>query len=447
MNLTHAATIAAIATPPGRGGIGVIRVSGTRTAEIARAVLGKAPAPRQATYSAFRDSDTQPIDDGIALFFPAPHSLTGEDVLELQGHGGPVIMDMLLKRVLTLGARPAGPGEFSERAFLNGKLDLAQAEAIADLIDSHTEQAARSALRSLHGAFSSKIHRLVEALIELRSYVEAALDFPDEEIDFLAEESVNQRLQTLKQQLAGTFDQARQGSILREGMTLVIAGRPNAGKSSLLNRLATSDVAIVTEVPGTTRDALRQDIQIDGMPLQIIDTAGLRESTDPLEREGIRRAWAEIEAADLILLVVDQTFGMGNEERTILKQLPKHRPVLTIWNKIDLGDKPAGKRKNIVYVSALTGAGFDALRDALKDQIGYHAAPEGIYLARRRHLVALHRASEALESADGHLRTCQAGELLAEDLRAAQDALSEITGTFTSEDLLGRIFSSFCVGK
>ncbi|HKF96480.1 MAG TPA: tRNA uridine-5-carboxymethylaminomethyl(34) synthesis GTPase MnmE, partial [Gammaproteobacteria bacterium] len=352
-----------------------------------------------------------------------------------------------LKRVLTLGARPARPGEFSERAFLNGKLDLAQAEAIADLIDSHTEQAARSALRSLHGAFSSKIHRLVEALIELRSYVEAALDFPDEEIDFLAEESVNQRLQTLKQQLAGTFDQARQGSILREGMTLVIAGRPNAGKSSLLNRLATSDVAIVTEVPGTTRDALRQDIQIDGMPLQIIDTAGLRESTDPLEREGIRRAWAEIKAADLILLVVDQTFGMGNEERTILKQLPKHRPVLTIWNKIDLGDKPAGKRKNIIYVSALTGAGFDALRGALKDQIGFHAAPEGIYLARRRHLVALHRASEALESADGHLRTCQAGELLAEDLRAAQDALSEITGTFTSEDLLGRIFSSFCVGK
>jgi tRNA modification GTPase len=440
-------SIAAIATPAGRGGIGIVRISGKKAAEIAKAMLSIVPKPRQAVYGSFRDTDGQAIDEGIALFFSAPFSFTGEDVLELQGHGGPVIMDMVLKSVLALGARLARPGEFTERAFLNEKLDLAQAEAIADLIESHTEQAARSAIRSLHGEFSSAIHRLVEGLIDLRSYVEAALDFPDEEIDFLAEDAVTARLRALRERLNDVREQARQGNLLREGMTLVIAGRPNTGKSSLLNRLAGTETAIVTEIPGTTRDVLRHDIQIDAMPLRIIDTAGLRESADPVEQEGVRRAWAEIESADLILLMVDDTCGMGAEEQAILSRLPERVPVLMIWNKIDLGDKPAGRREDTVYISALTGSGLDALREALKEHMGYRANPEGVYLARRRHLVALQSAGQALERADELLKTRQAGELLAEELRAAQQSLSEITGAFTSEDLLGRIFSSFCVGK
>lgn len=356
-------------------------------------------------------------------------------------------MDVVLKSALALGARPARPGEFSERAFLNDKLDLTQAEAIADLIDSRTEQGARCALRSLRGEFASEIHGLVEDLIQLRSYVEAALDFPDEEIDFLAEDAVAGRLHVLEKHLDDIREQARQGSLLREGMTVVIAGRPNAGKSSLLNRLAAYDVAIVTEIPGTTRDVLRTEIQLDGMPLRIIDTAGLRDSADPVECEGIRRAWAEIENADVILLVVDETFGMGDEEQAIVGKLPARVPLLTIWNKIDLGCKPPSKQGNVVYLSALTGAGLDTLRGALKDHMGYRANPEGVYLARRRHLVALQSAGEALGRANELLHTRQAGELLAEELRVAQQALSEITGAVTSEELLGRIFSSFCIGK
>jgi len=449
--LTHsvalAETIAAVATPPGRGGIGVVRVSGPNTAEIAITLLGSLPSPRVATYQAFRDAQGHPIDAGIALFFPRPNSFTGEDVLELQGHGGPVVMDMVLNSVVAAGARIARPGEFSERAFLNNKLDLAQAEAIADLIDSHTEQAARGALRSLHGDFSSAIHDLVDSLIELRGFVEAALDFPDEEIDFLADDTVAQRLRALRERLDGVLDSARQGSLLREGLSIVIAGRPNAGKSSLLNRLAATDIAIVTELPGTTRDVLRQDIQIDGMPLRVIDVAGLREGADAAEREGVRRAWLEIEAADLILLVVDGACGVQAQEQGILGRLPARTPVVTVWNKIDLGDTLAGERDGVVYVSALTGAGLDALREALKKHAGFNASAEGVFLARHRHLQALQTAGLALERAYAILSSQRAGELLAEELRAAQQALAAITGEFTSDDLLGRIFSSFCIGK
>ncbi|MGH8503000.1 MAG: tRNA uridine-5-carboxymethylaminomethyl(34) synthesis GTPase MnmE [Gammaproteobacteria bacterium] len=445
--MAQSQTIAAVATPSGRGGIGVIRVSGARAAEIAVKVLGSLPVPRVATCRAFLDAQGHPIDTGIALYFPRPRSFTGEDVLELHAHGGPVILDMLLTSVLAAGARVARPGEFSERAFLNDKLDLAQAEAIADLIDSQTEQAARGALRSLQGAFSAKIDQLVETLIELRAYVEAALDFPDEEIDFLADDTAALRLRELRARLDGVLDQARQGSLLREGFTLVIAGRPNAGKSSVLNRLAAADIAIVTALPGTTRDVLRQDIQMDGMPLRIVDTAGLREGADAAEREGIRRAWAEIQQADLILLVIDERFGWQRQEQTILQRLPARAPVLTVWNKIDLGDKPAGERDDKVYVSALTGAGIDALREAVKRRAGYRAGGEGLFVARRRHLHALQSARQALARADEALNALSAGELLAEELRAAQQALSEITGAFTSEDLLSRIFSSFCIGK
>lgn len=410
-------------------------------------VLGSLPLPRTAVYRDFRDEQGHSIDAGIALFFPKPHSFTGEDVLELQGHGGPVVLDMLLKSVLAAGARIARPGEFSERAFLHNKLDLAQAEAIADLIGSHTEQAARGALRSLHGEFSAEIHRLVEMLIELRGFVEAALDFPDEEIDFLADDTVSQRLRDLRTRLDTVLDRARQGNLLREGMTLVIAGRPNAGKSSLLNRLAAAEVAIVTEFPGTTRDVLRQDIQIDGMPLRIVDTAGLRESADVAEREGVRRAWLELETADLVLLVVDASCGLQAQEQRILDSLPASAPVLIVWNKIDLVDMTAGGRDGKVYLSALAGAGIDALRAALKRHAGYDTSPEGVYLARRRHLQALQSARQALGRAEEILDSHHAGELLAEELRAAQQALSGITGEFTSDDLLGRIFSSFCIGK
>jgi tRNA modification GTPase len=440
-------TIAAIATPAGRGAVGIVRVSGLRTAAIASAMLNALPAPRVAMYSAFKDGAGQTLDHGLALFFPAPHSLTGEDVLELQGHGGPVVLDLVLKRVLSLGARSARPGEFSERAYLNGKLDLAQAEAVADLIESQTEQAARGAARSLRGEFSSEIRRLVDDLVELRSWVEAALDFSDEELDLPADEALHARLRRLGFELERIREQARQGSLLREGLRLVIAGRPNAGKSSLLNRLAAAELAIVTDVPGTTRDVLRHDVQIDGMPLHVMDTAGLRESADPIEREGVRRAWAEIEVADLILLVVDARFGLQAEEQAILGRLPTRVPVLQAWNKIDLKDQPAGGREDKVYVSALTGAGLDALREALKRRVGYTAAPEGVFLARRRHLEALQAAQEALVRARELLDARHAGELLAEELRAAQQALSDITGKFTSEDLLSRIFSSFCIGK
>lgn len=444
----HPDTIVAIATPPGRGGVGVIRISGEATPIIMKAVLGRAIPPRYAHFGSFLDSASQIIDQGLALYFPAPHSFTGESVLELHAHGSPVVLDMLMCRLQELGARPARPGEFSERAFLNDKIDLAQAEAIADLIESTTEQAARSAQRSLQGEFSGQIQDLVEALIQLRLYVEASIDFTDEEIDFLGDGQIAGQLQALTHRLQGIRRVARQGCLLREGMTVVIAGRPNAGKSSLLNRLAGRDTAIVTEIAGTTRDTLREYIQIDGMPLHIVDTAGLRESDDPVEREGIRRARAEIDKADRVLLLVDDS--QPEEADGLRASLPPGIPVTRIRNKIDLTSARAGMEETpdgmCLSLSAKTGLGMDKLQEHLKTCMGYEGEPEGVFIARRRHLEALDRADQALINAHFQLKD-GAPELLAEDLRLAQASLSEITGEFTSDDLLGRIFSSFCIGK
>ncbi|HRD50420.1 MAG TPA: tRNA uridine-5-carboxymethylaminomethyl(34) synthesis GTPase MnmE, partial [Candidatus Contendobacter sp.] len=432
-------TIAAIATPPGRGGIGVIRVSGSLSAAIAKAVCGSLPMARQATFRRFRTGDGALLDEGIALYFPAPHSFTGEDVLELQGHGGPVVLDLLLARVLELGARPARPGEFSERAFLNDKLDLAQAEAIADLIASDTAAAARAALRSLQGEFSRQVNALVEGLVELRIYVEAAIDFPEEEIDFLADGVIVGQLRELRERLSALQAVAGQGRLLRDGMTVVIAGRPNAGKSSLLNQLAGREAAIVTAIPGTTRDVLREHINIDGMPLHIIDTAGLRDSDDLVEREGVRRAWTEIEAADRILMVVDDQMGFTAEDRALRERLPAGTPVTIVCNKIDLTHRAPVMRDGDwgteILLSARTDAGLDLLREHLKSCIGYHGDGEGIFMARRRHLDALEQAMAAVERAEYQLEIIRAGELVAEELREAQNALAEITGEFTSEDL------------
>lgn len=444
-------TIAAIATPPGRGGIGIVRVSGMLTAAIARTVIGYLPAPRHAQFAQFRAADGVAIDHGIALYFPAPHSFTGEDVLELQGHGGPVILDMLLRRVTDLGARLARPGEFSERAFLNDRIDLAQAEAIADLIDASSEHAARSAIRSLQGEFSREIHALVEQLIELRSYVEAAIDFPDEEIDFLSGDRIASALAHIHDSLQTLTKSAQQGCLLQEGMNVVIAGQPNAGKSSLLNRLARRDAAIVTDIPGTTRDVLREHISIDGLPLHIIDTAGLRDSDDPIERIGIRRAWDEIARADRVLLIVDDRTGVTETDRDIMKRLPAELALTIVRNKIDLtGHEPGvsdGEYGVEIALSAKTGAGIEHLCQHIEASIGYQPAGEGVFIARRRHLDALRRALASLESGRRQLNERRAGELLAEDLRQTQQTLGEITGEFTSDDLLGRIFASFCIGK
>lgn len=443
-------TIAAIATPPGRGGVGIVRASGPAVRAIAATLFGSLPAPRRAEFKHFADSRGAELDAGLALFFPAPHSFTGEDVLELHAHGGPVVLALLLKRVCELGARLARPGEFSQRAFLNDKLDLVQAEAIADLIDSSSEQAARAALRSLRGEFSARVLALVGALIELRSYVEAALDFPDEELDFLGDGKVAEHLRDIRARLDAVLGAANQGSLLREGLTVVIAGRPNAGKSSLLNRLAGHAAAIVTEIPGTTRDLLREHIHLDGLPLHVIDTAGLRESGDAVEQEGVRRAWEAIDSADRVLLVVDDTLGLTAEDRRILERLPGKLPVTVIHNKIDLSgrapqcvdqDRPAR-----VALSAKTGAGLDLLREHLKQAVGFASGSEDGFIARRRHVDALERAHHHMQLAGQRLSE-RAGELLAEELRLAQQALGEITGEFTSEDLLGRIFSSFCIGK
>lgn len=449
-NAPSAETIAAIATPPGRGGIGVVRVSGPGARAVAKAFLGRVPPARRAVFGAFADAAGAPIDAGLALFFPAPHSFTGEDVLELHGHGGAVVPALLLARACELGARLARPGEFSERAFLNAKLDLAQAEAIADLIDSSSAQAARAALRSLRGEFSVRVHALVEALIELRSYVEAAIDFPDEELDFLNDGNLVQRLQLVGKHLDELQQAASQGSLLREGMTVVIAGRPNAGKSSLLNRLAGHEAAIVTEIPGTTRDVLREHLNLDGMPLHVLDTAGLRESGDAVEQEGVRRAWEAIRSADRVLLVVDEVLGFTPEDQRILAQFPAKLAASIVYNKIDLTGRKAevGRSGTISHValSVKTGEGIELLRAHLKDAAGFHATGDDTFMARRRHLQALQRTRAHLDDAEQHLRD-RAAELLAEELRLAQLALSEITGAFTSEDLLSRIFSSFCIGK
>jgi tRNA modification GTPase len=443
-------TIAAQATPPGRGGVGIVRISGPKAAECATAILGHCPRPRYAEYLPFSDLAGEVVDEGLALYFPGPNSFTGEDVLELQGHGGPVVMDRLLAIVQQLGVRLARPGEFSERAFLNGKLDLAQAEAIADLIDASSEQAARSALRSLRGEFSQRVHELVERLTELRIYVESAIDFPEEEIDFLADGEVQRRLDGIRATLAAVQAAAQQGSLLKEGMTVVLAGLPNAGKSSLLNALAGQESAIVTEIAGTTRDVLREQINLDGMPLHIIDTAGLRESTDAVEQEGIRRAWREIGQADRLLLLVDDGRGVTEEERAILERLPRGLSVTVIRNKCDLSGHAAaveeGELGTEIRLSAKTGEGLELLRRHLEQSIGYQGGGEGSFMARRRHLDALARAEANLQNGERLLQQ-GAGELLAEELRLAQQALGEITGEVSSDDLLGRIFSSFCIGK
>jgi len=454
---TSADTIVAIATPPGRGGIGVVRVSGPDSAQLARAVLGALPQPRHATVRTFRDARGKPIDQGMALFFPGPGSFTGEDILELHGHGGPVVMDMLVARLIELGARPARPGEFSERAFLNGKLDLAQAEAVADLIESGSASAARAALRSLQGEFSRRVRALVAEIISLRTQIEAAIDFPEEEIDFLADDTLLRRCQTTQSDVAALLTPARQGCLLHEGMTAVLAGRPNAGKSSLLNALAQDDRAIVSPIPGTTRDVLHEYLQIDGMPLHLTDTAGLRESGDAIESEGVRRARGAIAEADRVLLVVDDS---STEDLVLLQSfLPPGLPYTVVRNKIDLtqrqpgyvGMPPANGCNELpsgveIAISATSGAGLDVLRTHLKACMGFEIAGESTFSARRRHLDALDRAARALGAACTQMQQ-RHGELAAEELRVAQRALDEITGAFTSDDLLGRIFATFCIGK
>lgn len=443
-------TIAAIATPPGIGGVAIIRVSGSKARAIAEQVLGKKPEKRIAQYLPFLDQDGAIIDTGVSLFFKAPNSFTGEDVLELQGHGGPVVMDMLLRRVMAVGARMAAPGEFTERAYLNDKMDLAQAEAVADLIESTTEQAAKSAQRSLQGLFSNQIHELVEKLTQLRLYIESAMDFAEEEIDFLSDGLIEQKLQRLLEQLDQIKRSARQGSLLRDGMTVVIVGRPNAGKSSLLNALTGFETAIVTDIEGTTRDVLRERIQIDGMPLHIIDTAGLRKSEDQIELEGIRRAHEEIKKADRILFIIDdrERDKMIDE---VVSTLPRHIAVTQVYNKIDLTESEAivveTDQGTDIWLSAKTGAGMENLHNHLKQCMGFEANDDSVFIARRRHLDALERAYVAIKESLSRLKDDKATELAAEELKRAQNALSEITGEFTSDDLLGRIFSEFCIGK
>ena len=447
-------TIVAIATPPGRGGVGVVRISGQQTSYIAKRLLGDIPAPRHATLRNFKAADGAIIDTGIAIHFPAPASFTGEDVLELQGHGGPMVLDLLIKRILQLNARLAEPGEFSRRAFLNEKIDLVQAEAIADLIGAESEQAARAAIRSMQGEFSTRLHELTEALITTRMHVEAAIDFPDEELDLIQDQALLQRLNHAVMLSAQIQEQAHAGSALREGLTVVIAGKPNAGKSSILNRLAGYEAAIVTEVPGTTRDVLREKILIDGMPLHILDTAGLRDTQDRVEAEGIKRAYTEISKADHILYVVDATHYDQQELDIALKMMPPNVGLTVLLNKCDLVDQPCpmplcgvNLKTPLLAVSALSSAGMDTLRDHLKRVAGLTNAEGGVFLARRRHLDALERADSHIQKAQQNLLSKQAGELCAEELRLAQNDLAQITGEFTSDDLLGRIFSSFCIGK
>ncbi|WP_151447805.1 tRNA uridine-5-carboxymethylaminomethyl(34) synthesis GTPase MnmE [Lacisediminimonas profundi] len=455
--------IAAIATAQGRGGIGVVRVSGKNLGALIPAVCRLAPGaslqPRHATYLDFVQADGTLIDRGIAIYFKAPHSYTGEDVLELQGHGGTVVLQMLLQRCLEagkeLGLRLAEPGEFTHRAFLNGKMDLAQAEAVADLIEASTEAAAKSASQSLSGAFSEKIHGLVERVIQLRMLVEATLDFPEEEIDFLEKSNARGQLQQIRADLTAVFDQAAQGALLREGINVVLAGQPNVGKSSLLNALAGADIAIVTPIAGTTRDKVTQTIQINGVPVNIIDTAGIREpseATDEVERIGIERTWQAVENADVILHMLDATRGPTRGDEAIVDKLPGGAPVIRLWNKIDLsGHRPAIDRlsdSTHIYLSATDKVGLDLLRTELLRIAGWQQTAESVYLARERHLIALKAAREHLEvAAELAARNDEALDLFAEELRLAQERLNSITGEFTSDDLLGVIFSRFCIGK
>lgn len=464
MHSIESDTICALATAPGRSGIGIVRISGPAVSTIARKILGLLPAPRKAHFNKFLDSQGQAIDQGIALYFPAPASFTGEDVLELQGHGGIQTLTLVIKTALDAGARLARPGEFSERAFLNDKLDLVQLEAIADIIDAGSETAARSAYRTFNGTFSRSVAELVDGITDLRVYIEAAIDFSEEEIDFLAGGKIQEKLSELSSQLQQLFRQARQGALLREGLHLVIAGKPNAGKSSLLNQLSGQETAIVTEIPGTTRDLLRETINLDGLPLHLIDTAGLRNSDDPVEQEGVRRARETFPAADQILLLIDaqeQTITSESIQPALdLLGLKSNGEdlgkIILVVNKIDLLDNhnPGvteialnGSKLPVVFISAKTGSGMNELRELLKQKAGYQLPGEGSFIARQRHLEALARASEFLRQAANQLLQNTGSELVAEDLRLAQKALGEITGEVTSDDLLGKIFSSFCVGK
>lgn len=437
-------TIAAVATAPGRGGIGVVRISGKQLSAFAEAILGYTPQPRVARLCNFRNSQGEALDTGIALYFPAPHSFTGEDVLELQGHGGPAVLQLVLTRCCELGARAAQPGEFTRRAYLNDKLDLAQAESVADLIDAASAEAARCALRSLVGEFSQRIHTLVDALINLRMLVEATLDFPEEEIDFLHAADVSGKLTAIQRALDEVRRSARQGSLLREGIRVVLIGQPNVGKSSLLNRLAGQEVAIVTAVAGTTRDTVRETIQIQGVPLHMIDTAGLRHTDDEVERIGIARTWEAIRQASVALLLVDAQHGANAAEQEIIAALPAGLPILILHNKIDLGHETPRKQGNTLYLSAKTGAGIDNLRTELLNIAGWQPEGEDLFMARERHLQALEQAARHIEQARQNIAKL---EFFAEELRVAQIALSSITGEFSADDLLGEIFSRFCIGK
>ena len=448
----NADIIAAIATPPGRGGVGVVRVSGKDLQQIIQEILGLFPKSRHASLINFKDENGLIIDQGIAVFYPSPHSYTGEDVLELQGHGGPAVMDMLLSRCLSLGARLAQPGEFTLRAFLNNKLDLAQAESVADIIDASTGEAVRCAMRSLQGEFSAAIHKLTQTIIDLRMLIEATLDFPEEETSFLRHPDIYCRLENIKSELGGIISAARQGSLLREGIQVVLVGQPNVGKSSLMNKLAKEEVAIVTATPGTTRDAIRETIQMDGVPIHLIDTAGLRETDDEIEKIGIARAWAAIERGGLVLLLTDCRYGLTSEDQGILDKLPAGVPLIHISNKIDLLKKLpcASDKKERIYLSAKTGIGIEQLRQRLLEIVGWKSGSstnEGLFMARRRHLRALSDTNKHLEDACKITKQKIRAELLAEELRLAQLALSSITGEFSADDLLGEIFSRFCIGK
>lgn len=439
-------TIAAIATAPGRGGIGVIRLSGPKALDIGKALTGQTSfTPRLAHYARFVDSDTSVLDDGLLLFFPGPHSFTGEDVVEIQGHGGPVVLNLLLQRCFALGARQARPGEFSERAFLNDKLDLVQAEAIADLINAQTQTAARQARASLSGTFSDAINELATAMVGLRVYVEAAIDFPEEEIDFLSEGHVSQRLALILEQGRQLRHSARQGALIRNGATVVLAGRPNAGKSSLLNTLAGDQIAIVTDQPGTTRDVLREHIELEGVPIYLTDTAGLRESDDHIEQEGVRRAHSAMAKADLIVHLIDDSSSEPEQTLTI------EGPVLRVLNKIDLTGRQPGREHAetvpTVAISTRTGEGLPSLKETLLMMIGLETGSDTVFSARERHLTALDDTLAILTEAEQQFLASGAGELLAEDLRQAHNTLGEITGKMSSDELLGEIFSSFCIGK
>lgn len=441
-------TIAAIATASGSGGIGVVRVSGPAVAQIATAILGHCPKPRYAAYLPFLDCDGHTLDQGIAIYYAAPNSYTGEDVLELQAHGGPALLQILLTRCLSLGARQAAPGEFTRRAYLNEKMDLAQAEAVADVINAATSEAARSAMRSLSGEFSNRINVLLQRLIELRMFVEACLDFPEEEIDFISQGNVKQKIEDVQMELQRIYNESKQGNLLREGLTVVLVGQPNVGKSSLINQLAADDIAIVTSIAGTTRDTIKSAIQINGIPLHVVDTAGLRETEDEIEQFGIARTWRALKSANIALLLIDAAHGITDVEKSILARLPSDFPKIWVHNKIDLTKKAPfieyldGEAH--IHLSAKTGDGVNLLRETLLKMVGWKSTSEGVFMARTRHLDAIKQVDQFLQSSLGAINQ---SEIVAENLRMAQDALSSVTGEFTPDDLLGEIFSKFCIGK